>query len=72
MERIINLGIPHIGEKVFEYIEVPDLIEYRQVSQAWKTVAETVLVQRWKESWLYACECGVTEVVEVLLTHPKS
>ena len=28
MEKIINLGIPHVGEQIFEMIETQDLTKY--------------------------------------------
>ena len=33
MDKIINLGIPHIGEQIFESIETEELIEFLKVSE---------------------------------------
>ena len=48
MEKVINLGIPHVSEQIFESIETEGLIECRKVSQTWKVLAENVLIKRWR------------------------
>ena len=48
MDKVINPGIPHVGEQVFESLETDDLIQCLEVSQTWKFLAENVLLQRWK------------------------
>ena len=40
MEKVVNLGIPHVGEKIFESIETPELIKCLDVSRTWKVLAE--------------------------------
>ena len=42
MDKVINIGIPHVGEQIFENIETDDLIQFFEVSQAWKVLAENV------------------------------
>ena len=48
MDKIINLGIPHVAELVFESIDTPGLIKCLEVSETWKVLAENVLIKRWK------------------------
>ena len=47
MDKIINLGIPHVGEQIFELIETQDLTKYLEVSETWKVLVENVLIKRW-------------------------
>ena len=72
MDKIINLGIPHVGEQIFENIETHKLIKYLKVSETWKILAENVLIKRWKGKMLLACQNGETKVVELLLKHCNS
>ena len=67
MEKVINLGIPHIGEQIFESIETEGLIECLKVSQTWKVLAENVLAKRWKGKMFEACRNGQTKIVQLLL-----
>ena len=69
MDKIINLGIPHIGEQIFESIETEGLIEFLKVSETWKNLAENVLIKRWKGKIYEACDRGKTKVVQLLLEH---
>ena len=73
MNSIINLGIPHVGEQIFESIGTHELVKYLAVSQSWKTLSETVLFQRWKGNITItkACKNGMTEVVKILLKYSK-
>ena len=74
MEQIINLGIPHVGEHIFESIDTVKLLEFLSVSQAWKELAENVLLQRWKDSLRQVSIVGMrlemTDIVDVLLKNP--
>ena len=67
MDKVINLGIPHAGELIFESIDTPGLIQCALVSETWKVLAENVLAKRWKGRMLEACEDGETKVVQLLL-----
>ena len=69
MERVINLGIPHVGELIFESIETPGLFQFALVSETWKVLAENVLVKRWKGRMFEACKSGETKIVQLLLEH---
>ena len=40
MEKVINLGIPHVGELIFESIDTPGLFQFALVSETWKILAE--------------------------------
>ena len=72
MKNIINLGIPHVGEKIFRGIDTPGLIKCLEVSQTWKELAGNVLVKRWKGKMFEACRDGETKVVQLLLEHYNS
>ena len=62
MEKIINLGIPHVGENIFENIGTDELCQYFLVSQTWKALAENVLLKRWKSKFVMACSLGKTKI----------
>ena len=63
MDKVINLGIPHISELIFESIDTPGLFQCASVSATWKYLAENVLIKRWKGKMFEACENGKTKVV---------
>ena len=67
MEKVINLGIPHIGEKIFKNIDTPGLIECALVSETWETLAHNVLLKRWKGRLIQACASGHVVIVRLLL-----
>ena len=67
MEKVINLGIPHIGEKILAKIDTDDLIQCLDVSEVWKIFAENVLLKRWSGNIKEACITGKTEIVKILL-----
>jgi len=46
MEKVINIGIPHVGEQIFEHIDNDRLIEFFIVSPSWKALAGEVLLKR--------------------------
>ena len=72
MEKVVNLGIPHVGENIFENIGTEELVQYFLVSQTWKVLAENVLLKRWKCKLFEACLSGKTKIVQLLLEHYKS
>ena len=72
LNEVINLGIPHVGELIFESIDTPGLINCLEVSETWKVLAENVLIKRWKGKMLEACKTGETKVVQLLLEHCNS
>ena len=67
LNEVINLGIPHVGELIFESIDTPELFQFALVSETWKVLAENVLIKRWKGKMLEACKSGETKVVQLLL-----
>ena len=69
MDKVINLGIPHIAENIFESIDTPELFECALVSETWKILAENVLIKRWKSKISEACQNGETKVVQPLLEY---
>ena len=70
MDKVINLGIPHVAELIFESIDTPGLIKYLKVSQTWEELAWNVLVKRWKGKMFEAN--GEAMVVELLLERCSS
>ena len=68
MEKIIKLGIPHVTELVFDSFDTSDLINYMEVSETWKVLAENVLIKRckrWKGKIFEACKTStVFEITE--------
>ena len=69
MDKVINLGILHVGELIFENFDTPGLIKCLEVSQTWKILAENVLLKRWKGKIFQACNRGYIEIVKLLLKH---
>ena len=67
MDKIINFGIPHVGEQIFESLNEKDLVRYLEVSKTWKVLAETILFKKWKGKLKKACELGKTSIVRILL-----
>ena len=72
MDSIINFGIPHVGEHIFESIDTPGLINCLEVSETWKVLAENVLTKRWKGKMYEACKSGETKIVQLLLERCNS
>ena len=72
MDKVINLGIPHVGELIFERIDTPGMFQCALVSETWKVLAENVLIKRWKGKILEACKNGETKVVQLLMKHFNS
>ena len=71
MDKVINLGIPHIGEQILHSLKTDNLIQCRSVSNTWRILVENVIVKKWKTKFIKACEKGKTEVVKILLEHPN-
>ena len=69
MDKVINLALPYVGEQVFESLETDTLVQYLDVSEAWKILAENVLLKRWKYRLYEACKTGKSRIVELLLEH---
>ena len=67
MEKVVNLGIPHVGENIFENIDTEELIECALVSETWKVLAENVLLKRWNGKLIEACQMEYVEIVRLLL-----
>ena len=67
MDRVINLGIPHVGELIFESIDTQGLFQLALVSETWKILAENILIKRWKRRMHEACISRETKVVQLLL-----
>ena len=67
MEKVINHGIPHIGEKIFESMDTPGLFTCLLVSKSWRELAENVLIESWRDRMSKACKNGETKIVQLLL-----
>ena len=39
LNDVINLGIPHVGELIFESIDTPELLQCALVSEDWEVLA---------------------------------
>ena len=72
MDKVINLGIPHVGELIFESMDTAALLKCVLVSETWKVLAENVLIKRWKGRMYEARISGETKVVQLLLEHCSS
>ena len=72
METVINLGIPHVGEQIFKSLSTKDLLQFLEVSQDWRVLAENVLFLRFKGKLFEACRDGKTEIVRIILDHSKN
>ena len=70
MDKVINFGIPHVGEQIFESLEILDLVQTLKVSNTWRSFSEKVLMKRCKDHALEMCSLGHTDVVQLLLEHP--
>ena len=71
MDKIINLGIPHVAEQIFEPFGIKDLNECLRVSETWKEIGGEFAVKKWKDNFHWPVHYGATEIVQVLLDHPK-
>ena len=40
MEQIINIGVPHIGEQIFEELDNQSLTKCREVCNFWKKLID--------------------------------
>ena len=69
--NVINLGIPHVGEQIFDSININDLVKCLSVSMTWKILTENVLLKRCKVNILEACVAGETEIVKLLLNDQR-
>ena len=69
MDKIINIGIPHIGEGIFHNLSDEDLIKFWHVSKTWKQMAENVLMKRWKDKIIEAA-LENQDIIKILLMHP--
>ena len=71
MDKIINLGIPHVAEQIFEPFGIKDLNECLRVSETWKEIAKEVVVKRWIDKFHLPVYLEATNIVQVLLDNPK-
>ena len=69
INSIINLGMPHVGEKIFSSIDTNELVQWMKVSKPWKVLIENVLLKRWRDRIFEACKDGKTEIVKILLAN---
>ena len=67
--EVINFGVPHIAEQIFQNCDTVELTSCLSVSETWKVLIENVLLQRWRGKMEKACADGHTKVVKILLDH---
>ena len=72
MDKVFNLGIPHVGERIFKSFDDDGLFQFALVSETWKVLAENVLIKRWKGRMADACLSGETKIIRVLLERCNS
>ena len=48
LNEVINLEIPHVGEKIFSNLDTYELVPWLAVSEPWKVLIENVLTKRWQ------------------------
>ena len=71
VDKIINSGIPHVAERIFNSLSVNDLKHCQKVSKTWMVLSEKILTEKilfqWKGKLLEACKKGEKDVVRILL-----
>ena len=75
IDRVINLGLPHVAEKIFKSLGADDLKQCQKVSKTWMVLSEEILAKKilfqqwkqWKGHLLDACKKGKTKIVKLLL-----
>ena len=82
MDRVINIGVPHIAKKIFEHLDIHGLIRCMYVSGTWRQLAEESFVNRLSEAdqadengrnpVMVACIFGYTYVLQILLDYSQS
>ena len=67
----INKEIPQTDEKALENLTASELIQGLEDSEteAQKSLAENILLEKWKGKMFEACKTGKTRIVELLLEH---
>ena len=72
MDKIINLGIPHVGEQILESLNYETLTQCLKVSKTWKIMAKKILLLRLKGKMPHAWYARETEIVKLLLENFSS
>ena len=79
MDRVINIGVPHIAKKIFEHVDIHGLIRCLYVSGTWRQLAEETFVNRLSEAdengrtpIMLACRFGYTYVLQIILKFSQS
>ena len=74
MEKVVNLGIPHVAENIFGNLTDDQLLECLKVSKTWESIALEIIALRWRDIFddLSVPICrGLTNIVQCMLEHPK-
>ena len=74
IDTVINLGLPHVADKIFKSLSIDDLKQCQKVSKTWmvlseEILAEKILFQQWKGRLWEACKEGKTKIVKLLLDY---
>ena len=67
LNEVINLEIPHVGEKIFSNLDTYELVPWLAVSEPWKVLIENVLTKRWQGKIREAYKDDQMKVVKLLL-----
>ena len=71
MDKIINLGIPHVAEQIFKQCGLEDLLQFQKVSETWQILTEDfILFHKWKGKVHWACTVGKSDVMKLLVKRP--
>ena len=67
MEKVINLGIPHVGEQIFRSFGDKTLIQWTKLCSTWNVIAGNVLYERWKHDFFEAYKTDKIDIVRIFL-----
>ena len=71
MDKVLNSGIPHVGERIFKLLDNIDLVRCIAVSKYWKRLSENELMERRKFPFIEASKLGIIEALQILLEQPE-
>ena len=71
MDKVINLGIPHVAENILAHLTDDQLLECLKVSKTWENIAQELLILRWRDNLQVPIQKGLTNIVQGMLDHPE-
>ena len=63
--EVVNIGIPHVGEQIFQHLNADDLIQCMKVSKVWHVLAEKVFLR--SDPLLEAARAGRKDIIKFVL-----